>query len=314
MAFFTISPLSVRGNSLKYNVSLTLAPTQWTTVGTQLAEATGTWTQRTADIYTAIQNARTDKGEIVKNAIQNPETRDMELASQAMAQEFGDVVINGRTTTKSNALEPKGLMRLIAELESESTTDLDGVIETGDVGNQNNTQVIAQSTTSAALTMRAIDTMIDQVKPGMPDVLMMSKFARRKLNALQRASGGGSGAGVVLTKNEDFGVFMNSYDNIPILISEWIPDNIADATATVVDISAINPDTVRAGGNDNSIMFALQLAENKFTGLHAGQMTHERHTFDQDFNAIINRLVWYYGFAILRKFSVACLVNFDPTS
>lgn len=305
---------SVLGNSLLYNVSLTLAPVQWTTAGSQLSEATGTWTQRTANIYTAIQNARTDKGEILRNAIQNPETRDMELATQAMAQEFGNVVINGRTTTKSKVLQPKGLMRLIAELESESTTDLDGVIETGDVGGGNNSQVIAQSATSSALTMRAVDTMIDLVKPGLPDVLMMSKYARRKLNALQRASGGGSGAGVVLTKNEDFGVFMNSYDNIPILISEWIPDNIADATSTVVDISAINPDTVRVGGFDNSIMFALQLAEDKFTGLHAGQMTHERHTFDQDFNAIINRLVWYYGFAILRKFSVACLVNFDPTS
>lgn len=304
----------VMGNSLLYNVSTTLAPVQWTTVGTQLSEATGTFVQRTAAIYTAIQNARTDKGEIAKNPIQNPETIDMELATQAMAQEFGNVVINGRTTTKSNALQPKGLMRLIAELESESTTDLNGVIITGDVGGGNNSQVIAQSTTSAALTMEAIDVMVDLVKPGKPDVLMMSKYARRKLNKLQRASGGGSGAGVVLTKNEDFGIFMDSYDHIPILISEWIPDNIADATATVVDISAINPDTVRTGGFDNSIMFALQLAENKFTGLHAGQMTHERHTFDQNFNAIINRIVWYYGFAILRKFSVACLVNFDPTS
>ncbi len=306
---------SVLGNSLKYNVSTTLAPVQWTTVGTQLSEATGTFVQRTADIYTAIQNARTDKGEIQKNPIQNPETRDMELASQAMAQEFGNVVINGRTTTKSNALEPKGLLRLIAELESESTTDLDGVIYTGDVGNQNNTQVIAVSATSAALNMQAIDTMIDQIKPGMPDVIMMSKFARRKLNALQRASGATTGTGgVMLNKSEDFGIFMQSYDNIPILISEWIPNNIADATSTVVDISAINPDTARTGGSDNSIMFALQLAEDKFTGLHAGKMTHERHEFDQDFNAIINRLVWYYGFAILRKFSVACLVNFDPTS
>ena len=304
----------VLGNSLLYNVSTSLAPVQWTTVGTQLSEATGTWVQRTANIYTAIQNARTDKGEIVKNPLQNPETIDMQLATQAMAQEFGDVVINGRTTTKSKALEPKGLMRLIAELESESTTDLDGVVFSGDVGNGNNSQVIAQSTTSAALTMEAVDTMIDLVKPGKPDAIMMSKYGRRKLNKLQRASGGGSGAGVVLTKNEDFGIYMDSYDHIPILISEWIPNNIPDATATVVDISAINPDTVRSGTNTNSIMFALQLAENKFTGLHAGQMTHERHPFDQNFNAIINRIVWYYGFAIFRKFSVSCLVNFDPTT
>ena len=117
-----------------------------------------------------------------------------------------------------------------------------------------------------------------------------------------------------MTKNEDFGIFMDSYDHIPILTSEYIPDNIPDATATVVDISAINPATTRDGTNTNSIMFALQLAENKFTGLHAGEMTHERHTFSENYNAIINRLVWMYGFALLRKFSAACLVNFDPTS
>ena len=305
---------TMHGNSLKYNVSLTLTPVEWTTANQQLAEATGTHEQRSADIYTSISNTHTDKGEIKKNAIQNPETRDMELSAQAMAQEFGRVVITGRTTTVSKALEPKGLMRLIAEIESESTTDLDGVIITGNVGGGNNSQVIAQSATSAALTMQAVDTMIDLIKPGSPDVLLMSKFGRRKLNSLQRASGGGSGAGVILNKNEDFGIFMNTYDNIPILISEYIPDNIADATSTVVDISAINPATVRAAGVDNSIMFALQLAENKFTGLHAGEMTHERHTFSENFNSIINRLVWMYGFALFRKFSASCLVNFDPTS
>lgn len=305
---------TVLGNSLKYNVSTTLAPTQWVTAGTQLSEATGTFVQRTADIYTAIQNAYTDKGEIKKNAIQNPETRDMELASQAMAQEFEDVLVNGRTTTKSKALEPKGLMRLIAELESESTTDLDGAIFSGDVIGSNNSQVIAQSVTSAALTMQAVDTMIDAVKPGKPDVLLLARTTRRKLNALQRASGGGSGAGVILDTESKFGIRMSVYDEIPLYISDWVPDNIADATATVVAISAINPDTARAAGVDNSIIFALQLAEDKFTGLHAAEMTHERETFIEGYNAIANRLVWYYGFALLRKYSAACLVNFDPTS
>ena len=65
----------VQGNSIKYNVSTVLPPIQWTTAGTLLSEGSGTFVQRTADIYTMIQNQYTDKGEIAKNATQNPETR-----------------------------------------------------------------------------------------------------------------------------------------------------------------------------------------------------------------------------------------------
>lgn len=300
---------SMQGNSLKYNVSTVLPPVQWTTAGTQLSEGSGTFVQRTADIYTMLQNQYTDKGEIAKNPLQDPETRDMELASQAMAQDWEDVLIFGQTTTTSNALQFKGLLKLIAELESEATTDLDGSVYTVLAGN--NSQVVASSTTSTALAMAHIDATIDQVKPGKPDVLLMSRMTRRKLNALQRASGGSSGT--VLQGESSFGVRMETYDHIPLYISDYVPDNIADATSTIVDIAAYVKATTRVAGTDNSVLFALQLGEDKFTGLQAANLRHERDNFSADFDAITNRLIWQVGTALLRKYSAAILVNFCPT-
>jgi len=295
----------MQGNSIKYNVSTVLPPIQWTTAGTQLSEGSGTFVQRTADIYTMIQNQYTDKGEIAKNATQNPETRDIELASQALSQEFEDTLIFGQTTSTSNTLEFKGLIRLLCEIESESTTDLDGST-TGGAGN--NTQVLAASTTSAALAMSQIDELVDQIKPGKPDCLLMSRRTRRGLNTLQRASGGSSGT--VLQGETSFGVRMETFDHIPLYISDYVPDNIVDSTATVVAPASYVKTTTRADGNDNSIVIALQLGEDKVCGLQAAPIRHERDTFSADYDAITNRLIWQVGLAAFRKFSIACLVNF----
>ncbi|MBU2177561.1 MAG: phage major capsid protein, partial [Gammaproteobacteria bacterium] len=177
----------VQGNSYKYNVELTLPSASWLTVGDQISESTGTFEPRTTDIYTMIANAYTDKSKIALNATQDPETVDVTMAAKAMAHEFEKTLIIGQTSVDSNAKQFKGLLRIIAEFESSTTTDLDGV---------NNSQVIVANETSGALTTILMDELIDAVKPGKPDFLLMSRHARRKLNALQRASGGGSGAGL----------------------------------------------------------------------------------------------------------------------
>jgi len=296
---------SIQGNSYKYNVSLTLPNATWTTVGDPIVSNTGTYEQRSTDIYTLIQDALTDKSAIALNATQNPEAIDTELAAQAMAHEFEDTLIHGQTTTSSTTKQFKGLMRILAEFESSSTTDLDAL---------NNSQVIAVNATSGALTMVYMDELIDQVKPGKPDLLLMSRRARRKLNALQRASGGGSGAGLVMTESALFGKFMESYDNIPIVVSDWQLDNVPDASSSVLTTSTYNKSTTRASTLDNTIIYAMKLGERDVQGLHAGKMTHERATFTEDYNAIRNRFVWYNGLMCASKFSLACLINVNPDS
>ena len=299
----------ISGNSYKYNVSTALPTASWTSTGDQISESTGTYVQRSADIYTLIQNAYTDKGAITMNSTQNPEAIDAQLAAQAMAHEFEKTLIIGRTSVDTSDKQFKGLLRIMAEFESTSTTDLDGnLFSLPDTGN--NTQVLSQAATSGALTQPAMDALVDQVRPGRPDLLIMSRYARRKLNALQRAAG----SGVELQESSLFGKFMQSYDGIPIYISDWIKDNYANNSSNVLDISAYDFDTTRTTDYDNTMIFAMKLGENGVQGLHAGQMKHEREEIVEDYNAILNRYVWYIGLACTAKYSLACLISAEPSS
>lgn len=296
---------SVQGNAYKYNVSLTLPLAQWAGVGDPINESTGTFEQRTTSIYTMIQNAYTDKSQIALNSTQDPEAIDAELAAQSMAHEFEKTLMIGQTSTSSTSKQFKGLLRIIAELESATSTDLDGAV----AGTGNNSQVIVQHATSAALTTAQIDVMLDSVKPGKADVILTSRLSRRKLNALQRATGN---SGTLNNIVEKFGIYMNHYDQIPILISDWTPDNLPNASSSVVTISTYNYDLTRTTDYDNSIMFAFKMGEQGVQGLHAGEMTHERETLVEDYNAILNRYVWYISMACTNKYSLACLTAYDP--
>ena len=140
----------IQGNAYKYNVLLTLPTASWLAVGDQIVESTGTYEQRSTDIYTMIQNAYTDKAAIALNATQDPEAIDTALAAQAMAHEFEKTLIIGQTSTVSSTKQFKGLLRILAELESATTTDLDGAAA-GLEGN--NTQVLAAGATNGELNM-----------------------------------------------------------------------------------------------------------------------------------------------------------------
>ena len=293
----------VSGNSLKYNVSTALPTASWVTIGTQISESTGTYVQRTTDIYTLIQNAYTDKGAIALNATQDPEAIDAELAAQAMAHEFEKMLIIGQTSIDSSTLQFKGLLRILAELETEDTTDLDA---------SNNDQIIAVDTTSGSLTMALMDELVDAIKPGKPDVILCSRRVRRKLNALMRASGT-SGSGVYDTESALFGKKVSYYDGIPVYASDWILDNYPNNSSYALDITAYDFNLARTTHYDNSVIIALQFGEDKVTGLHAGEMKHEREEFVEDYNAICNRYIWYCGLACFKKYSLAALIGCNPT-
>lgn len=295
----------IQGNSYKYNVSLTLPTASWLSIGDQISESTGTYEQRSTDIYTMLQNAYTDKAAIALNATQDPEAIDAELAAQAMAHEFEKTLVIGQTSVDTSTKQFKGLLRILAEFESSTTTDLDGAITPGD---GNNTQVLAANATTGALTMAYMDALIDMIKPGKPDLLLMSRLSRRRLNTLSRASGSG---GLYLADAKMFGVKMMHYDEVPIYVSDWILDNYPDNSSSVLSISSYDFDATRSTGDslDNSIIFAMQLGEKKVQGLHAAEMKHEREEFVEDYNAICNRYIWYVGMMCASKYSLAVLTG-----
>lgn len=288
---------TIAGNSYKYNVELSLPTATWTTVGTQLAEATGTYEQRSTDVYTLILTSYTDKSQITLNLTQNPEAIDIALAAKAMAHEFEKTMIIGRTSVDSNTLQFKGLLRMLAELETATTTDLDGL---------NNDQVIVNNATHAVITMAAMDELVDQIKPGKPDLILMSRKARRQLTTLMRAAGT---SGLQMIDSELFGIKMYSYDGIPVYVSDWILNNYPDCATSVLDITAYDFDATYGGGADSTIILAMQLGEDKVCGLHAGEMTHEREEFVEDYNAIANRFTWYCGAACFKKYSLAGIIG-----
>lgn len=293
--------MTIGGKAYVYNVELTQPSTSWLTVGDTIVESTGTFEQRSTDLFTIIGDADTDKYAIATNKIQDPEQVDIEAKAKAMAYGWEKGFIQGRTSTLSTTKEPKGLMLMLAELEASTTTDLDGL---------NNTQVVLAASTSGAITMALMDKLLDQIKPGKPDLLLMSRLARQKLNALQRASG----SGVQMIEMSEFGAHVPSYDTIPVLISDYVPNNLPDAASSVTTISTWNPATTRASTVDNTIIFAMKLGEKDITGLQAMPMTHERETFIEGKDVIRNRFKWYCGFATFKKYSLAALVNANPDS
>lgn len=289
---------TIQGNSYKYNVSTSLPTASWTTVGTPLSESSGSFVQRETGVYTLIQTAYTDKSQITLNATQDPEAIDAALAAQAMAHEFEKTLIIGRTSVDSNALQFKGLLRILAELEAVGKNDLDGI---------NNDQVIVNHATGDTVSQTKMDELFDQIKPGKPDCVLMSRKSRRKLNTLSRASGTG---GLTIHDADKFGIKMSFYDEVPIYVSDWVLNNYADCVDSVLDISTYDfGHAYSAGDYDSSVIIALQIGEDKVTGLHAGQMKHERETFVEDFNAIANRYIWYCGAACFKKYSIAALIG-----
>lgn len=296
---------AIAGNSYKYNVELSLPTANWLTVGSQISESTGTYEQRQTDIYTMLVNSYTDKSQIALNTTQDPEAIDIALAAKAMAHEFEKTLIVGRTSVDSTTLQFKGLLRILAEMETATKTDLDSV---------NNDQVIANHLTATTLGMAGMDELVDAIKPGKPDMLLMSRKSRRRLNVLQRASGAGTGAGLVITDATLFGIKMEHYDGIPIYVSDWMLNNYPDCDgAGVLGISAYDFDAAYATGSlDSTVVLAMQIGEDKVTGLNAGEMKHERSDPEKplpNYNAIENRFIWYCGAACFKKYSIAALIG-----
>ena len=296
-----LSYKEMEGNALNYNVELTLPTANWIARNQQLTENTGEIEQRTTNVFTLITTGYTNKTDIKRNATQDPEAVDVEKASKAMAHEFEKTMIIGQTSVDSTTNQFKGLLRTVAELESATTTDLDGI---------NNDQVVVGDASTGALTMTALDKLVDQIKPGKPDFLLCSRATRRKMNTLSRASGSG---GLYIDDSKLFGVRMDFFDRIPVYVSDWIKDNYIEGSSSVQTITDYDYDAAAvAGTNENTMIFAMQVGEDKVTALQASEMDHERETFIEGQHAIANRFSWEVGFACFRKFSLAVLTGINP--
>lgn len=191
-SILTLLPFEdVSGTAITYNRENAMATVAWRDVGSTWTESTPTFTQVTVPLR--IVGGDADVDNFLQQTYRNPNDLEAEVISlkaKALAYEWSDAFYNGDSGV--NSLQFDGLRVL---------TPAGQTIDTGDDG--------------GPLTLDKMDELIDLVKPGRPDALLMAKRTRRKLSSLRRASGNLLETGV-----DDFGRRALFYDGIPLLVCD----------------------------------------------------------------------------------------------
>jgi HK97 family phage major capsid protein len=184
--------VEIVGNGLTYNREATAAGAGFFDVGDTWTESTPTFTQHTATLKIMGGDADIDNFLIAtRSNIQDLEAAVIELKAKAVQQLFEQTFITGDEGT-----DPK---------------QFDGLDELVDPG-----QSLSMGVNGGSLTLDKLDELIDAVKGGKPDILLMSRRSRRSLNKLARTSGT-----FLEADRDEFGQMLQFYDGIPIGVSDY---------------------------------------------------------------------------------------------
>lgn len=252
------------GNGLTYNRVNAYPTVAFYDVGDAWAEGAPTFTQVTATLKICGGDADVDNYiKKTRSNIQDVEAAVIALKARAIADKFSDTFVNGDVT-----------------VDTKSFNGIDKLCAAG--------QAVAMGTDGGTLTLDKLDQMIDKVKPGKPDLLMMSKRTRRKMRALARATGNNLQIG-----QGKLGEQVEWYGDMPIYVNDWISD------AKTVGTS-----------NDCSTIYALKLGEGFLCGLSApGLMEVERIGSLETKDATRTRIKWYVSLALFCELSMARLTG-----
>ena len=267
--------IEIVGNGLTYNQEKTLPGIDFYDIGDTWVESTPTFEQVTANLK--IMGGDADVDNFLKSTRSNAQDLEaavVELKAKAVKNKFEEVFIYGDATP--NPKEFDGLRKLI---------------DTTSAGDQ----VVAMGATGATLTLAKLDELIDAVKGGKPDLLLMSRRTRRKINALVRASGG-----MVDSDRDQWGNFVQLWDDVPIGVNDWILD-----THTLSG----SLETGTTGGACSTI-YAIQTGEWALCGLTSpGQLTVEPIGSMESKDATRTRVKWYVSLALFSAVKAAALIG-----
>jgi len=257
--------IEVVGNGLTYNREATLPTAGFYDVGDTWTESTPTFTQVTANLKVLGGDADVDSFlAATRSNIQDLEAAVVQLKAKAIQQKFDDTFINGDATSNPKAFD-----------------GLDKLCVSG--------QTVSMGTNGGTLTLDKLDELLDKIKGGKPELLLMSKRSRRKLTALSRATG----SGFLETDRNQFGQMVRLYDGIPIGVNDWISD------AQTVGSS-----------NDCSTIYAIQSGEGALAGLTGpGGLQVERVGSLETKDATRTRVKWYVSLALFNTLKMARLIG-----
>ncbi len=190
------------------------------------------------------------------------------------------------------AMKAKGMMRqfkqnLIIGNETATPKTFNGINRIC----VNESREAAIAADGGAITLSAIDALLDEVKNG-ADVLIMRQGTLRALKALWRDAGGNTGGSLQIN---NFGLSVPAHDGIPIIVNDFIPGNVTQGSSV---------------GNTCSI-YAIRF--NEADGLHglyggpaAGFRIEDIGTV-QNKDATRTRIKWYHSLALRSTQSIYAL-------
>ncbi len=267
--------IEITGNGLTYNQEKTLPDIGFYGVGDEWAESTPEFTQLTATLKILGGDADVDNFlKATRSNIQDLQVAVIELKAKALKHKFEEAFIYGDAAADANAFD--GLARLIGTGAESSQ-----LISTGDAGGN--------------LSLDLLDEVIDAVRGGKPDMLLMSRRSRRKINALVRAAGG-----LIEAERDRWGNFVQLWNGIPIGVCDWVKD-----THVVAD--AVETDTT---GGDCSTIYAVQFGEGALCGLTSpGFVQVEAVGPLETKDASRTRVKWYCALALFSSLKAAALIG-----
>ncbi len=260
--------IEIVGNRLTYNRENAAATAGFFAVGESWTENTPTFTQVTVALSILGGDADVDNYiASTRNNVQDLEAAVVALKAKAVQEKFEETFILGDTGTDADSFN--GIAALCAA-----------------------GQTLSMGVNGAALTLAKLDELVDTVRGGKPEMLLMSRRTRRELTTLARSSG----SGVVEQKRDEFGRMVQFYDGVPIGVSDYIPDDQTQGTAT-----------------DASTIYALTVGEGALVGLTGpGGLQVERVGSLESKDATRVRVKWYVSLALFNELTLARLIGVTP--
>ena len=259
--------IEIVGNGLTYNRENASPTAAFYDVGDTWAEDTPTFSQVTANLRVMGGDADIDNFlKTTRSNIQDLEAAVVQLKSKAVQGLFDNTFVNGNISTNPKSFD--GIDRLA----------------TGG-------QAVSMGVNGATLSLAKLDELVDAVKGGKPDLLLMSRRTRRSLNVLARASGS-----FLEADRDEFGQMLQFYDGIPIGINDYISDALTQGTSA-----------------DCTLVFAMQFGDGGLSGLTApGGLTVERVGSLETKDASRVRVKWYASLALFNTVKLAKLSGVRP--
>jgi hypothetical protein len=259
--------VEIVGNGLTYNRENTAATAAFFDVGDTWTESTPTFSQINTSLKIMGGDADVDNFLIAtRSNIQDLEAAVLQLKAKAVRQLFETTFVTGDATANPKSFD--GLDKLCDP-----------------------SQAISMGANGATLTLDRLDELVDAVKGGKPDILMMSRRSRRSVTKLARNSGS-----FLEADRDEFGQMLQFYDGIPLGVSDYISDSQTVGTSS-----------------DCTVIYAFQVGEGALAGLTApGGLQVERVGSLETKDATRTRIKWYSTLALFNVVKLARLTGVRP--